>query len=226
MIPAGWADLPFFDDDWPQIAAALAAETRVILPPEAQRFAALALTPPARTRVVILGQDPYPTTGHAMGLAFSVTRQTRPLPRSLLNIFKELKSDLNVLRDDGDLSDWAGQGVLLLNTALTVPRGDAGGHATLGWHRLAAQVLDRASRQPTAFILWGKPAQAMAGHIRTGDHLILTAPHPSPLSAHRGFFGSRPFSRTNDWLQAHDYPAIHWAEPTQRSALCFAQSGG
>ena len=210
MIPAGWAKLPFWTTDWPRIRAAIDADPRAILPPAAQRFAALDLTPPDQVKVVILGQDPYPTAGHAMGLAFSATPETRPLPRSLLNIFKELEIDLNLIHEHGDLTNWARQGVLLLNTALTVPQGQAGGHSGLGWDRLAAQVIAQVSQKPAAFLLWGNHAQAMASHIRPGDHLILTSAHPSPLSARRGFYGSKPFSRTNDWLTArHDLP-IRW----------------
>ena len=210
MIPQAWADLPFFATHWPGIEATLTAETRVILPPNDQRFAALALTAPDAVRVVILGQDPYPTPGHAMGLAFSVTAETLSLPRSLSNIFKELKSDIDVSPDHGDLSHWARQGVLLLNTALTVPQGNAGGHARLGWDLLAADVLTRVSGTPTAFVLWGRHAQAMARHILPNDHLILTSAHPSPLSARRGFFGSRPFSAINCWLRSRGQSPIDW----------------
>ena len=148
-----------------------------------------------------------------MGLAFSVTPETRPLPRSLSNIFIELQDDLHLSHEHGDLTHWARQGVLLLNTVLSVPEGTAGGHARLGWDRLAAQVVARVSQRPTAFLLWGNHARAMAQHIRPGDHLILTSAHPSPLSARRGFFGSKPFSKTNDWLIGrHDHP-IAWANP-------------
>lgn len=213
MIPAGWADLPFWATDWPRIKAAVDADPRVVLPPANQRFASLDLTPPDQVRVVILGQDPYPTAGHAMGLAFSVTQETRPLPRSLSNIFKELQDDLHLSPVHGDLTDWALQGVLLLNTALSVPEGTAGGHSRLGWDRLAAQVIAKASQKPTAFLLWGNHAQALAQHIRAGDHLILTSAHPSPLSARRGFFGSRPFSKTNDWLIGRQDHPIAWAKP-------------
>lgn len=211
MIPQAWRDLPFWATDWPRIDAMINADPRLILPPKAQRFAALTLTPPERVGVVILGQDPYPTAGHAMGLAFSVTAETTPLPRSLANIFKELCDDIDVSLQHGHLSHWAQQGVLLLNTALTVPQGEAGGHAKLGWDRLAAQVLAQVSHQPTAFILWGNHAQAMGRHILPGDHLILTSAHPSPLSARRGFFGSKPFSKVNTWLIAHGRPPINWA---------------
>ena len=213
MIPAGWADLPFWADEYPRVLATLQSDPRVILPPEPQRFAALDLTSPAQTRVLILGQDPYPTAGHAMGLAFSITANTRPLPRSLSNIFKELQDDLNLIHSHGDLTDWAQQGVLLLNTALSVPQGVAGGHAQLGWHKLAAQVIDLVSQKPTAFILWGAQARAMAQHIRPGAHLIVTSAHPSPLSARRGFFGSKPFSRTNDWLSARADTPVTWGQP-------------
>lgn len=210
MIPAAWGHLAFFRRDWPRIEAALAAEHRTILPPAAMRFAALALTPPAAVRVVILGQDPYPTPGHAHGLAFSVEPDVAPLPRSLQNIFKELREDLGAFPGSGDLRFWARQGVLLLNAALTVPAGEAGGHGGLGWQRLAEEVLDAVSGRPTAFVFWGARAQAMAGHVRAGDHLLISSAHPSPLSARRGFFGSRPFGRVNGWLAARDEAPIDW----------------
>lgn len=207
-----WRDLEFFRSDWPRIMAALAEDDRQILPPAAQRFAALDLTPPDKTRVVILGQDPYPTPGHAHGLAFSVEPDVRPLPRSLRNIYKELQADLGVTRDSGDLRGWARQGVLLLNTVLSVPAGEAHGHKGLGWQALAHQVLEKTSEKPTAYILWGKPAQALAQHIRPGDHLIVKSAHPSPLSASRGFFGSHPFSAVNSWLKNQGEPEIDWAK--------------
>lgn len=210
--PPAWAHLPFFGDAWPGIAAALAAERRTVLPPPADIFAALALTPPPSVRVVILGQDPYPTPGHAHGLAFSVRPGVRPLPRSLANILAELAADTGRTRADGDLSDWARQGVLLMNTCLTVPAGAAGGHAALGWQRLAGEVLAEVSRRPTAFVLWGRPAQKLAvAAVRPGPHLIVESAHPSPLSARRGFFGSRPFSRVNDWLAARGEAPVDWS---------------
>lgn len=210
MIPKAWAHLPFFTEDWPRIEAALAADARVILPPTPQRFAALDLTPPDRVKVVILGQDPYPTPGHAHGLAFSVEPNVHPLPRSLSNIYKELQADLDVTRPTGDLRGWARQGVLLLNTALSVPSGEAGGHAKLGWQTLAEQVLAEVSARPCAFLLWGGHAQRLRPHIRTGDHLVMETAHPSPLSARRGFFGSRPFSQVNGWLTSRDKPPVDW----------------
>ncbi len=210
--PPAWADLPFFSTDLPRIAAAIADDPNV-LPPATQRFAALDSCPPDKVRVVILGQDPYPTPGHAHGFAFSVAPHVRPLPRSLGNIYKELTEEFGSCPPDGDLRFWADQGVLLLNTALSVPAGNAGGHARLGWSRLTAQVLEKLSEQPRAFILWGKHAQGFAQHIRGDAHLVLQSAHPSPLSARRGFFGSRPFSRVNEWLIARDQPPINWTTP-------------
>ncbi|MCR8547336.1 uracil-DNA glycosylase [Salipiger sp. P9] len=216
IAPAGWAHLPFFASDLPRIEAALGAEPRDILPPAPQIFAALDACPPETVRVVILGQDPYPTPGHAHGLAFSVEPDVRPLPRSLTNIYKELQEEFGAAPPDGDLRFWAAQGVLLLNTALTVPSGQAGGHARLGWSTLTAQVLDALSDRPRAFILWGNHAQGFAQHIRGDGHLILRSAHPSPLSARRGFFGSRPFSRVNEWLIAKGDTPINWTTPEAR----------
>ena len=208
-LPEAWADLAFFRDDWPGIAARLDGQDW--LPGPARVFAALDLTPPDAARVVILGQDPYPTPGHANGLAFSVTPET-PLPRSLKNIYAEMQADLGAAPANGDLSHWARQGVLLLNTSLSVLPGQAGVHAKWGWDRLARQAVARAqAARPLAFILWGAHAQkALAGLPRTTDLVIETA-HPSPLSARRGFFGSRPFSRVNDWLAAQGSHPINWA---------------
>jgi uracil-DNA glycosylase len=211
MIPEPWAHLPFFDQNWPVIDALLGREGHTVLPDRPHWFRALSLVPPDRVRVVLLGQDPYPTPGHAVGLAFSVGPATSPLPRSLANIFKELRSDLGAAPANGDLTHWAEQGVLLLNTSLTVPAGQAGGHAGLGWSELARQMLDEVSRRPTAFLLWGGHAQAMRPAIRPGDHLLVESSHPSPLSAHRGFFGSRPFGRVNSWLTGRGEAAIRWA---------------
>ncbi|MEM9031634.1 MAG: uracil-DNA glycosylase [Pseudomonadota bacterium] len=205
-----WADLPFFKDDLPRIEEMLSAETRNILPRADQRFAALEKCSPENTRVVILGQDPYPTPGHAHGLAFSVTPGTQ-LPRSLRNIFRELEADLGVEPDTGDLTHWADQGVLLLNTALSVPAGAAGAHAKLGWSHLTRQILTHLDPCPRAAILWGRPAQTFAKCLSRPHHLIVRSAHPSPLSANRGFFGSRPFSRVNTWLSSNAKSPIKWA---------------
>ncbi|MBK5925824.1 uracil-DNA glycosylase [Rhodobaculum claviforme] len=214
--PPGWEDLAFFRTGWPDIAAALRAEARPWQPAAPDLFRALALTPPDAVRVVILGQDPYPTAGRATGLAFSYPPGVRPA-HSLANILRELHDDTGVARADGDLSGWARQGVLLLNTILSVPVGVTGGHRALGWQRLADQVLARVATRPTAFLLWGRPAQAVAAphldgpHKGEAGHLVLSTPHPSPLSARRGFFGARPFSRVNDWLRARAEAPIDWS---------------
>lgn len=207
--PAAWAHLPFFAGAYPTIAKRLRGVTDV-LPPAHQVFAALEACPPDATRVVILGQDPYPTPVHAHGLAFSVEPDVRPLPRSLTNIFKEMTDDLGACPPDGDLRFWARQGVLLLNTALTVPAGQAGGHARLGWTTLTQEVLEALNDAPRAYILWGRHAQGFAPRLTHPDALILHSAHPSPLSARRGFFGSRPFSRVNDWLIARGETPIDW----------------
>lgn len=215
-----WAGLPFFAQDLPAIATQLQNDTRNILPPSDQVFAALERTPLAKVRVVILGQDPYPTPGHAHGLSFSVDPHVKPLPRSLNNIYKEMISDIGSAPMTGDLRFWADQGVLLLNTVFTVPAGEANGHTALGWQRLAHQVLTATSAKPCAFVLWGKQAQSLAPHITSpkdgtnpeNGHLMIETAHPSPLSVRRGFFGSKPFSRINTWLSNRGEPPINWTD--------------
>ncbi|ARU00575.1 uracil-DNA glycosylase [Yoonia vestfoldensis] len=204
-----WADLPFFRDDLPKITPQLG---RDILPPPALTFAALERCQPAATRVVIIGQDPYHSPAKADGLAFSINPAFAGNLASLGNIFKEIHSDTGQSRSKKNLHDWADQGVLLLNTALSVLPGQAGAHGKLGWDRLVRQVLARLDAQPRAFILWGAQAQRYADQLRD-HHLILRAAHPSPLSAHRGFFGSRPFSKVNDWLMDRGDTSINWADP-------------
>ncbi len=206
--PESWADLPFFRDDWPALRARLAAA------PDWQPtaiFRALELTPRNRVRVVILGQDPYHTPGRATGLAFGFPPGTAPRD-SLRNILTELHSDLGIAHRDGDLAGWARQGVLLLNSVLTVPVGQAFGHKGWGWEKLVAQILSAtATDGPRAFILWGRPAQKACAKLPRDGHLFIETAHPSPLAAHRGFFGSRPFSRVNDWLAAQGEAPIDWA---------------
>ena len=212
MIPAAWADLPFFRDDWPRVRARLASEPGPVYPPEDRLFAALDLCAPDDVRVVILGQDPYHTPGKADGLAFSIPRGFPGRLDSLGNMFKELQDDLGVIRTRTELDDWARQGVLLLNTALSVPEGRPKAHAKIGWDRLVADVLARLDASPRAALLWGGPAQAVAARgLHNPDHLRIESAHPSPLSAWRGFFGSRPFSRVNDWLTARGQAPIRWA---------------
>ncbi|MEL6683580.1 MAG: uracil-DNA glycosylase, partial [Pseudomonadota bacterium] len=185
----GWANLEFFANDLRGISQQI--EGLPFLPPPDLTFAALARTQPTDTTVVILGQDPYHTPGKADGLAFSIPEDFGGRLDSLGNIFKEIESDLGVIRTKTSLHDWADQGVLLLNTALTVPPGKPKAHAKLGWTMLVQQALDRLNDRPRAYLLWGGPAQSYAKFIRP-DALIHTSAHPSPLSVHRGFFNSRP----------------------------------
>lgn len=190
---------------------------KTIYPPRGSRLRAFELTPLDAVKAVILGQDPYHGPGQAMGLAFSVPAGVR-IPPSLRNIYKELESDLGLAPPrHGDLHRWAEQGVLLLNASLTVEAGSAGSHAGKGWEAVtdAAIAAVAARSQPTVFILWGSHAQAKAARIprllRESPHLVISSPHPSPLSAHRGFFGSRPFSRTNDFLSSREREEIDWS---------------
>lgn len=209
----GWSSLPFFRDALPGIEDHLAAETRPVYPAQAHVFRALRLTPPDAVKVVILGQDPYHTAGKADGLAFSIPQEFGGKLDSLGNIFKEIEADVGEPRTRTDLSDWARQGVLLLNTALTVPEAQPKAHAKIGWDRLVAEVLDHLAATPRAYLLWGKPAQLAARHVDPTCNLKIETAHPSPLSAHRGFLGARPFSRTNAWLQARGIRPINWANP-------------
>ena len=191
-----------------------ARKTAEIYPPAGREFFALTETPPERVRAVILGQDPYHEPGQAMGLAFSVAAGT-PLPPSLRNIYKELADDTGVpLPESGDLTAWAQRGVLLLNTVLTVERGKAASHAGWGWQHFTDAVITATNTlpQPIAFVLWGAYAQKKAALIRAAaPRLILKAPHPSPLSSYRGFFGSRPFSKINAFLQENGETPIDWS---------------
>jgi uracil-DNA glycosylase len=162
---------------------------------------------------VILGQDPYHTPKKAHGLAFSITADFGGRLDSLGNIFKELQTDLAITRNRTQLDDWADQGVLLLNTILTVPQGTPKGHAKLGWQVLTDQILMQLADQPRAYLLWGGPAQKAAQKVDPEVNFKLETPHPSPLSVHRGFFGSQPFSRTNVWLRNQGHASINWGDP-------------
>ena len=187
------------------------AEVRVF-PEEKNVFNALELTPFESVKVVILGQDPYHGFGQAHGLSFSVQKGI-PLPPSLKNIYKELQEDIGGnLPTEGDLTYWAKQGVLLLNTVLTVEEGNANSHKGKGWERLTNRLIESLNelKHPVIFILWGKPAQDKEKLITNSNHVILKAPHPSPLSAYRGFFGSKPFSKVNDILIQQGQTPIRW----------------
>lgn len=189
----------------------LAGQT--VYPPASDVFNAFRATEFGQVRAVILGQDPYHGPQQAHGLAFSV-RQGVAVPPSLLNIYKELAQDIPGFRppNHGYLQHWAEQGVLLLNTVLTVRAGQAHSHAALGWETFTDHVISALNngREHLVFLLWGSHAQKKGSIINRQRHLVLTAPHPSPLSAHRGFFGCRHFSRTNAYLQQHGFPAIDW----------------
>ncbi len=214
-----WAEhlMPEFDKPYMQsLRAFLRAEKdrgKVIFPHSSNWFNALVSTPLDRVRVVILGQDPYPTPGHAHGLCFSVQQAVRPLPKSLINIYQELRDDLGIDNPHGCLQHWAAQGVLLLNSVLTVERGRSNSHQGRGWETFTDRVIEVVDRQatPTAFVLWGAYAQKKGAVIDGRRHCVIRSPHPSPLSAYRGFFGSRPFSRVNDFLQRQGYAPIDWS---------------
>ena len=209
--PESWAGLPFFTDgSWEELWQKLEPLPDWQPGPESI-FRALALTPRPRVRVVILGQDPYPTPGRATGLAFSFP-PGQPPRDSLRNILAEVADDTGCAKPDGDLTGWATQGVLLLNPVLTVPLGRSHGHKTLGWQALTTEILAAtAADGPRAFVLWGGPAQALCAGLPRDGHLFIRSPHPSPLSAHRGFFGSRPFSAVNQWLAVRGEPEIDWS---------------
>ena len=185
-----------------------------IFPDPENYFEALNQTPFNEVKVVLLGQDPYHSPGQAHGLSFSVKKGV-PLPPSLKNIFKELKADLMLKMEgppSGDLTGWARQGVLLLNSVLTVEAGAPASHQNQGWEILTDRIIQSLSqeRENLVFILWGAQAQRKVFLIDRARHFVLESAHPSPLSAHRGFFGSRPFSRTNAYLQQVGKSAIHW----------------
>lgn len=183
-----------------------------IYPKEDDIYNALHFTPLSQVKVVILGQDPYHNEEQAHGLCFSVKAEVE-IPPSLVNIYKELSSDLGCyLPDNGYLEKWAKQGVLLLNTVLTVRAHQANSHQGKGWERFTDAVIQAVNTQdrPIVFILWGRPAQRKKAMLNNPKHLILEAPHPSPLSAYRGFFGSRHFSKTNNFLINHGIDPIDW----------------
>ena len=187
-------------------------QTRKIFPPADDIFNAFHFTPLSQVKVVILGQDPYHNDGQAHGLCFSVKKEV-DIPPSLVNIYQELHDDLGCyIPNNGYLEKWARQGVMMLNTVLTVRAHQANSHRGIGWEEFtdaAIRVIAEQDR-PIVFLLWGRPAQAKKSMIYNPKHLVLEAPHPSTLSAYRGFFGSRPFSQTNAFLQAHGIEPIDW----------------
>ena len=185
---------------------------KIIYPPGNKIFNAFQLTKFEKLKVVILGQDPYHGIGQAHGLSFSVEQGIKP-PPSLNNIFKELESDLGLKRPDhGNLEKWAQQGVLLLNSILTVEKGSPGSHSKRGWEIFTDEVLNTITslRKNTVFILWGQKAQDKCHFIDSTENLVIKSSHPSPYSAHGGFLGSKPFSKTNNYLKDHGYDPIDW----------------
>jgi uracil-DNA glycosylase len=197
------------------------AAKKTIYPRGTEYFAALDLTPFEHTKVVILGQDPYHGPNQAHGLSFSVKPGVEP-PPSLMNMYRELKDDLGIAAPDhGCLEAWARQGVLLLNSVLTVERGRAASHAGKGWETFTDRIISvlNAERQNLAFVLWGTYAQKKGGIIDRKRHLVISAPHPSPLSASRGFFGSKPYSRINRYLTETGQAPIDWRLPAVAGAM-------
>ena len=221
-LPPAWQALlkdelqnPYWSSLEQRLGAAY--ESGAVYPPAQQLFAAFERTPPACVRAVILGQDPYHEPGQANGLAFSVSRGVK-LPPSLQNIYKELEADLGVpAAKSGDLTSWAQQGVFLLNTVLSVRAHAANSHKDFGWQSFTDAVIAALAElpQPVAFVLWGAQAQKKAALVEKSPYprLVLQSPHPSPLSAYRGFFGSRPFSQINAFLVSYGFSPVDWKIP-------------
>lgn len=188
-------------------------KNKIIFPPKNNIFEALKLTSYANTKVVIVGQDPYHGEGEAHGLSFSVQKGIK-VPPSLQNIYKELYEDLGIPpKNDGDLTNWAKNGVLLLNAVLTVVKDTPASHRKLGWERLTDYIIKvlNEKNEPIVFILWGNFAKEKANLITNPKHLVITSPHPSPFSARYGFFGSKPFSKTNEFLKNNGFKEIDWS---------------
>ena len=219
--PTTWSELLATEREQPYFKAAIAhveqrrAAGATVYPPNCDIFNAFAYTPLHQVRAVILGQDPYHGPGQAHGLCFSVRRGVAP-PPSLVNIFKELHADLGcTIPRHGCLEHWAKSGVFLLNSSLTVEQGNPMSHATIGWQQFTDAVIQKLSARTkgVVYLLWGSPAIKKLGLIDQSQNLVLTAPHPSPLSAYRGFFGCKHFSQTNEFLRSIGKEAINWQLP-------------
>ncbi|VAW67096.1 Uracil-DNA glycosylase, family 1 [hydrothermal vent metagenome] len=217
-IEKNWAlslEAEFEKDYMKSLRAFLVAEKKqgkTIFPASNLWFNALNSTPLNKVKVVILGQDPYPTPGHAHGLCFSVQPEVKPIPKSLINIYKELNEDLEINNTNGNLQQWANQGVLLLNSVLTVESGQANAHQGKGWEHFTDKIISvvNALERPVVFVLWGAYAQKKGTMLDASRHLVIRSPHPSPLSAYRGFLGSKPFSQINAFLKQHGQGEIDW----------------
>ena len=217
-IDPSWKEVLLKEFDTPymenlsQFLSSQAKAGKIIYPAENDIFSALNLTPFNKVKVVIIGQDPYHGPGQAHGLSFSVPKGVK-IPPSLVNIYKELKDDLDITPPThGYLEDWARQGVLLLNNVLTVEDGKAGSHHNQGWEQFTDKIIEvlNQKKENLVFILWGSPAQKKAKSIDENKHFIIKSVHPSPLSSYRGFFGSKPFSKTNAFLKSKGIKEINW----------------
>ena len=203
LVPPAWREIVDLEDV-AQIGANLGQN---FLPSSKLIFKSLEVDPDD-VKVVIVGQDPYPNSEHAMGLAFSVPAEVGVLPASLKNIYKELEADLGIIRENGDLSAWLEQGVLLLNMSLTVLPNETGSHSKIGWQVITQQIISDVAKRGAVAVLWGREAQLMSKYFAIEDQFI--APHPSPLSVYRGFYGSKPFSKVNSRLVEKGLTPIKW----------------
>ena len=203
LVPPAWREIVDLEDV-AQIGANLGPN---FLPSSKLIFKSLEVDPDD-VKVVIVGQDPYPNSQHAMGLAFSVPAEVGVLPASLKNIYKELEADLGIIRENGDLSAWLEQGVLLLNMSLTVLPNETGSHSKIGWQVITQQIISDVAKRGAVAVLWGREAQLMSKYFAIEDQFI--APHPSPLSVYRGFYGSKPFSKVNSRLVEKGLTPIKW----------------
>ncbi|MBR1925950.1 MAG: uracil-DNA glycosylase [Clostridia bacterium] len=216
-ISKSWFEIlkdEFNSDNYKNLEKFLGKEynSYTIYPSAEHIFNAINFVPYNSVKVVIIGQDPYHEPNQAMGLSFSVPKSA-DIPPSLQNIYKELNSDLGCyIPKHGDLTSWARQGVLLLNSVLTVRRGQANSHKNKGWEQITSKIIEKLNEreQPIVFMLWGRNAQEIGANINKNKHLVLTAPHPSPLSAYSGFFGCRHFSKANKFLEEHNIEPIDW----------------
>lgn len=219
-LPSSWKEIlnnelqkPYFIELSDEVKRLYNDKKGLIFPKVTDVFRAFDLCPFDEVKVVILGQDPYPTRGHAHGLCFSVEPSVRPFPKSLNNILKEIQDDLGKpIPSDGNLERWAKQGVLLLNTVLTVEEGKPDSHKGLGWEKFTDAVIRKisAEKEGIVFMLWGSKAVTKEDMIDKAKHLILKSVHPSPLSAYRGFFGCKHFSKSNEFLSMMQKPEIDW----------------